>query len=94
MKTTPSSSRRTREAQRLRWAAYVRPHWKRLERNGTLSKREASVLSLRLGLASDHALTQRQIARRFGITEQTAARLERDARAKVIAALTVEGHKA
>jgi predicted DNA-binding protein (UPF0251 family) len=91
MTTKSHHSGAVRARERERWAAFIRPHWKALSSDGTLEKLEATILSLRLGLVSDHVLTHVQIARRFHISHGTVARIERDARAKVIAALTVEG---
>lgn len=80
-----------REASRNRWAAFVRPHWNRLAYPGILDRRETTVLSLRLGLTGS-PVSQAQIARRLDVSPNTAAAIERSARRKVIAALTLEGH--
>lgn len=92
MSPRASHSSAEREASRNRWAAFVRPHWKhRLAHPHILTKRETTVLSLRLGLTGS-PLSQLPIARRLGVSPNTVAALELSARRKVIAALTLEGH--
>lgn len=92
MSPTSSHSAREREAARERWAAFVRPHWKRLAYPGVLTRKETSVLSLRLGLTGA-PVSQRVISRRYGISIATVATLELSARKKIGAALTREGQQ-
>lgn len=80
----------SREQSRERWLAFVRPHWPRLEAE-VLTADEAKVLKLRLGVISNLPVTQLQIARRLGVSLETARKLEISARRKLVAALQVEG---
>jgi len=77
-----------REDERRRWRASILPHWRRLERE-VLTAREAKVLSLRLGLVNDFALSQERIARRLHLSHRTIANIERQAEVKVREALEI-----
>lgn len=82
-------SAKDREAWRKRWRAFLLPHWKRLSTD-VLDAREAKVVALRLGIASDVGLAHGAIARRLHITGASIARIETEALAKIRGALQLE----
>jgi len=77
-----------REASRRRWRAFLKPHWPTIKTR--LTANEARVLELRLGIGSDVPVTQAQIVRRLQLSIVTVSKLEKSARRKAIAVLTLE----
>ncbi len=83
METRASAS--LREEERRRWRAAILPVWPAIRRR--LTPREATVLTLRLGLLSDVPLTQARVAARLGVTTNGVAAIEARAKAKARAVL-------
>ena len=88
-----AQSARERESLRKRSRAFLAPHWRRLK-SEYLTTDEATVLGLRLGIASDVAVPQTTIARRLHVSSMTVAMIERRALGKCRRVLRTEGRDA
>lgn len=62
-----------------------------LEKIKSLSKREISVLLMRYGLLGEFGKTQREIAKKMGISRSYVSRIEKKALQKLLKELQVEG---